>query len=96
MLRNLKVKKKQIKEPAVKPKLIRNNNGVRIWYKIDFRVLEANLFVHFKTIFPNNTAGDFLKAKFYIKMVCDILNEYTYDAELANLIYIISSHLTSI
>jgi insulysin len=94
--RNLKVKKKQVKEPAAKPKLIRNNNGVRIWYKTDFRVPEANLFVHFRTTLPSNTAGDFLKAKLYTKMVCDVLDEYAYDAELANLTYAVSSHLTGI
>jgi insulysin len=76
--------------------LIRNNNSVYIWYKIDFRVLKVNFFVYFKTIFSNNIAGNFLKAKLYTKMVCDILNEYTYDAELVNLMYVVLSHLINI
>jgi insulysin len=45
---------------------------------------------------PSNIAGDFLKAKLYTKMVCDILEEYAYDTELANLTYAVSSYLTGI
>jgi insulysin len=37
-----------------------------------------------------------LKAKLYTKMVCDILKEYTYDIELANLTYVISRYLIGI
>jgi secreted Zn-dependent insulinase-like peptidase len=37
-----------------------------------------------------------LKAKFYTKMVCDILKKYTYDTKLANLIYAISRYLIDI
>jgi insulysin len=35
-----------------------------------------------------------LKAKLYTEMVCDALKEYAYDAELANLTYAVSRHLT--
>jgi insulysin len=90
----LEVEKKEIKEPALSPKLIRNNELVRNWFKKDdqFWVPKANLFVNCRNTLPNATAENGLKARLYTHMVRDALEEYSYYAELAGLEYSISAH----
>ncbi|KAG9229732.1 Metalloenzyme, LuxS/M16 peptidase-like protein [Amylocarpus encephaloides] len=90
----LEVEKKDIKEPAISPKLIRSDDLVRTWYKKDdtFWVPQANLFVNCRNTLPNATAENSLKARLYTDVVRDALEEYAYDAELAGLDYSISSH----
>jgi insulysin len=90
----LEVEKKEVKEPAIAPKLIRHDELVRTWYKKDdtFWVPKCNCFVDFKNMLPNATAENSLKARLYADMVRDALEEYSYDAELAGLEYDVSSH----
>jgi insulysin len=90
----LEVEKKEIKEPAISPKLIRNDDLVRTWYKKDdqFWVPKANLFVNCRNTLPAATAENQLKARLYTDIVRDALEEYSYDAELAGLDYSVSSH----
>jgi insulysin len=90
----LEVEKKEIKEPALAPKLIRNDDLVRTWFKKDdqFWVPKANLFVNCRNTLPNATAENSLKARLYTDMVRDALEEYSYDAELAGLDYSVSAH----
>jgi insulysin len=90
----LEVEKKEIKEPAIAPKLIRNDDLVRTWYKKDdqFWVPKANLFVNCRNTLPNATAENSLKARLFTDVVRDALEEYSYDAELAGLDYSVSSH----
>ncbi|KAI9733464.1 MAG: Insulinase (Peptidase M16) [Claussenomyces sp. TS43310] len=91
--KNLDVEKKDIKEPAIAPVLIRNDDLVRAWFKKDdsFWVPKANLFINCKNPLPNATAANALKARIYTDMVRDALEEYAYDAELAGLEYNVSS-----
>ncbi|KAL5322523.1 hypothetical protein ACEPPN_010496 [Leptodophora sp. 'Broadleaf-Isolate-01'] len=90
----LEVEKKEIKEPAISPKLIRNDDLVRTWYKKDdqFWVPKANLFVNCRNTLPSATAENSLKSRLYTDVVRDALEEYSYDAELAGLDYSVSSH----
>jgi insulysin len=90
----LEVEKKDMKEPAIAPKLIRNDELVRTWYKKDdqFWVPKANLFVNCRNTLPGATAENNLKARLYTDVVRDALEEYSYDAELAGLDYSVSSH----
>jgi insulysin len=90
----LEVEKKETKEPALSPKLIRNTELVRTWFKKDdqFWVPKANLFVNCRNTLPNATAENSLKARLYTDMVRDALEEYSYDAELAGLEYSVSAH----
>lgn len=90
----LEVEKKEVKEPALSPKLIRNDDLVRTWFKKDdqFWVPKANLFVNCRNTLPNATAENSLKARLYTDMVRDALEEYSYDAELAGLDYSVSAH----
>jgi insulysin len=90
----LEVEKKEVKEPAIEPKLIRNDEVARIWFKKDdtFWVPKANLFVTCRNTLPNATAENSLKARLYTDIVRDALEEYSYDAELAGLDYSVSAH----
>lgn len=90
----LEVEKKEVKEPAIEPKLIRNDDLNRTWYKKDdqFWVPKANLFINCRNTLPNATAENSLRARLYTDVVRDALEEYSYDAELAGLDYSVSSH----
>jgi insulysin len=90
----LEVEKKEVEEPAIEPKLIRNDDVVRTWYKKDdtFWVPKANLFINCRNTLPNATAENSLKARLYTDIVRDALEEYSYDAELAGLEYAVNSH----
>ncbi len=96
--KNLEVEKKEVKEPAISPKIIRNDNLVRTWFKKDdqFWVPKANLFVNCRNPLPSATAGNLLKARLYADIVRDALEEYSYDAELAGLDYSVSSYSAGI
>lgn len=90
----LEVEKKEVTNPAISAKLIRNDEYVRTWYKKDdqFWVPKANLFVNCRNPLPSATAENSLKARLYTDVVRDALEEYSYDAELAGLDYSVSSH----
>jgi len=88
----LEVEKKEVKEPAPAPRILRNDQLVRTWYKKDdaFWVPKANLIVSCKSpiIFPS--ARNYVMAKMFTDLVRDALEEYSYDAELAGLQYGVS------
>jgi insulysin len=90
----LEVEKKDVKEPAIAPRLIRNDELVRAWFKKDdtFWVPKANLFISCRNPLPGATAENALKARVYTDMVQDALEEYSYDAELAGLEYSVSPY----
>lgn len=92
----LEVERKEIQEPAIGPKLIRNDELVRTWYKKDdtFWVPKANVYINCRNPLPNATAENSLKARLYTDIVRDALEEYSYDAELAGLEYSVSGHST--
>ena len=85
----LKVEKKEVPEPSKAPKLIRNDEGVRLWWKKDdqFWVPKANIEIFFRNPLVSVTPANACKAKFYCELVKDVLEEYSYDAEIAGLGY---------
>ena len=89
----LEVEKKDVKNPAIAPTLIRNDH-LRAWFKKDdtFWVPKANLFISCKSPLPSTTAENTIKTHVYISMVKDALEEYAYDAEIAGLDYEITSN----
>jgi insulysin len=95
---NLEVEKKEVKAPSKAPKLTRNDDLVRTWFKKDdtFWVPKANLFVSCKTPLINASPENALKAHVYCELVKDALEEYAYDAELAGLDYNVSINSFSI
>jgi insulysin len=89
----LEVERKEVAEPAKVPKLIRNDNHVRTWFKKDdqFWVPKAYLNVSLRTPLAYITPRCSIMAQLYCALVQDALNEYSYDAELAGLAYSLSS-----
>ncbi len=85
----LEVEKKEVKEPALAPRIVRNDQLARTWYKKDdtFWVPKANLIVSCKSPITYASAANSVKAKLYTDLVRDALEEYSYDAELAGLQY---------
>lgn len=85
----LEVEKKEVKEPAPAPRLLRNDDAARTWFKKDdtFWVPKANLVVSCKTPIIFASAENSVKAKLYTDLVRDALEEYSYDADLAGLQY---------
>lgn len=88
----LEVERKDVKEPSVTPKLIRNDGMARTWYKKDdqFWVPKASLLVSCRSPIIYASAEKAVKARLFTDLVRDALEEYSYDAELAGLQYHVS------
>lgn len=91
---NLEVEKKDVETPAIAPVLIRNDESVQAWFKKDdtFWVPKANVYTVLRNPLPGVTAENAAKAKLYVELVKDALEEYAYDAELGGLTYGVSSY----
>lgn len=87
----LTVEKKEVEESMrlKAPKLIRNDDGFRTWWKKDdkFWVPKANVFVTLRNPLAAALPGNSVKTRLYCQLVKDALNEYSYDADLAGLEY---------
>lgn len=85
----LTVEKKEISEPLKAPKLIRNDELVRTWWKKDdkFWVPKANIFVTLRNPLAATLPSTSVKTRMFCQLVKDALGEYSYDAELAGLEY---------
>ena len=90
----LTVEKREVEEPLKAPRLIRNDDGVRTWWKKDdrFWVPKGNVFVTLRNPLVAVTPANAVKAKFYCELVKDALVEYSYDAEIAGLEYSLGSY----
>lgn len=90
----LEVEKKEVKEPAIAATLLRNDEYLRAWFKKDdtFWVPKANLFINCRNPLPSATAENSMKTKIYTDLVRDVLEEYSYDAELAGLSFGVSNY----
>lgn len=88
----LEVEKKEVERPALAPRVIRNDDIARTWYKKDdtFWVPKANLIVSIKNPIIFASADNSVRAKLYTDLVRDALEEYSYDAEVAGLQYNVS------
>ncbi|KAK5120857.1 hypothetical protein LTR85_005924 [Meristemomyces frigidus] len=90
----LDVEKKEVEQPLIAPKLIRNEDNVRTWFKKDdrFWVPKANLYICLRSPLVNLTPLTAVMAQLYRELVEDSLAEYSYDADIAGLDYSLSSH----
>ncbi|KAI1098208.1 LuxS/MPP-like metallohydrolase [Jackrogersella minutella] len=88
----LEVEKKEVERPASAPRVVRNDEVARTWYKKDdtFWVPKANLIVSIKNPSIFASAENSVKSKLFTDLVRDALEEYSYDAELAGLQYNVS------
>ncbi|OAQ98847.1 hypothetical protein LLEC1_05979 [Akanthomyces lecanii] len=89
----LEVEKNEVAEVATSPRLLRNDQLARTWWKKDdtFWVPKANVTVSLKNPIINATAENSVKAQLFTELVRDALEEYSYDAVLAGLHYTVSS-----
>lgn len=87
-------KKEEVKEPLITPKLIRNDDNVRTWFKKDdrFWVPKANIDLCLRSPMVNVSPLAAVMTQLYKELVQDSLSEYSYDAEIAGLEYSIMSH----
>ena len=90
----LEVEKKEVLEPLKHPKLIRNDERVRTWYKKDdrFWVPKANLHITLRSPLAAMTPHTAVTSQLYHGLVQDALVEYSYAAEIAGLEYSLLSH----
>ncbi|KAI8276716.1 putative zinc protease [Colletotrichum sp. SAR11_240] len=86
---NLEVKKEEVKEPAVAPRIVRNDSTTRTWFKKDdtFWLPKANLIISCRN--PNifSTAKNAVTTRMFTKLVKDALDTHLYCADLAGLQY---------
>jgi insulysin len=94
----LEVEKKTVDTPLKTPKIIRNDEGVRTWYKKDdqFWVPKANVNIIFRTPVPNLTSRYTVMSGLYRDLVNDSLVEYAYDADISGLMYEFNSYSTGL
>lgn len=94
----LDVEKKEVNEPLIAPKLIRNDENVRTWFKKDdrFWVPKANINVCLRSPLAGITPLAHLTTCVFKELVDDTLAEYSYDADLAGLDYSITPHNSGI
>lgn len=85
----LDVEKKEVAEPATAPKLIRNDDTMRLWWKKDdrFWVPKTNFLVTIRSSMAYATPANNVKTKLCCELVKDSLSEYAYDADLSGLVY---------
>ncbi|KAG8529895.1 uncharacterized protein KY384_005376 [Bacidia gigantensis] len=90
---NLDVEKKEIETPSTAPKLIRNDESMRIWWKKDdtFWVPRGSVHINFRNPLPNATPACMIKSRLFCELVKDALVEYSYDAEISGLDYHLSN-----
>jgi len=91
----LDVEKVEVKEPAKTPKLLRNDDVVRLWWKKDdtFWVPKANVNVVLRNPLTYATPANYLKTVLFVNLVKDALSTYSYDAEISGLSYGIGANM---
>ena len=94
----LSVEKKEVEQPLKAPKLIRNDERVRSWWKKDdsFWVPRGSVFVTLRNPLTGVTPANSVQTKLYCALVKDALVEYSYDAEIAGLEYELESYLAGL
>ncbi|KAF2721146.1 LuxS/MPP-like metallohydrolase [Polychaeton citri CBS 116435] len=94
----LDVEKKETDNPLLEPKLVRNDENVRIWFKKDdrFWVPKANINVCLRNPIIYTSPLNYCMAMLYKELVDDVLSNYSYDAELAGLDYSFMVHSTGL
>ncbi|CAK7263695.1 hypothetical protein SEPCBS119000_000613 [Sporothrix epigloea] len=88
----LEVEKKVVAEPAPSPRIIRNDAVAQTWFKKDdtFWVPKGSLTVSLKNPIISSLAANYIMTDLFTELVQDALEEYSYDADLAGLLYRVS------
>ena len=89
----LDVEKREVAEPLKAPKLIRNDEAARTWWKKDdqFWVPKGNVTVIMRNPLSSAAPANTVRTKMFCELVKDALVEYSYDADIAGLEYDLAS-----
>jgi insulysin len=87
--------KEVVEQPKKEPKLIRNDDIVRIWWKKDdqYRDPKANVRIFLRTHITNATPREMLMSSLYCDVVNDALVECSHDAKISGLVYDLTNHV---
>ena len=85
----LTVEKKDVDVPAKTPKLIRNDESIRCWWKKDdtFWVPKGAVSINLRNPLTAATPACMVRSRMFCELVKDALVEYSYDAEISGLEY---------
>jgi len=85
----LDVDKREVTQPQARPHLIFQNPRTSLWHKKDdqFWVPKARVIIEMRTPVANESPIASVLTKLYAALVSDALSEYSYDADLAGLVY---------
>ncbi|KPI35377.1 putative zinc protease [Cyphellophora attinorum] len=85
----LDVEKVDVNEPVKTPKLLRNDDKMRLWWKKDdsFWVPKANVNILLRNGLTYATPANYVKTSLFTSLVKDALTSYSYDAEISGLVY---------
>ncbi|KAK2595763.1 metalloprotease [Conoideocrella luteorostrata] len=88
----LEVDKKEVSQPALAPRVLRNDQVARTWWKKDdtFWAPKANVVISLKNPVNYASAANSVKAKLFAELVRDALEEDSYNWDLAGVHYTIS------
>ncbi|RMD43758.1 hypothetical protein DV735_g1339, partial [Chaetothyriales sp. CBS 134920] len=94
----LDVDKVQVNQPAKVPKLLRNDELMRLWWKKDdaFWVPKANVYVLLRNALTYATPANYVKTVLFTALVKDALTTYSYDAEISGLVYGVAANMLGI
>ncbi|KAI3620705.1 hypothetical protein CBS9595_002672 [Malassezia furfur] len=81
--------------PVSRPQLLRNTPLVRLWHKQDDRFFlpKANVSILLRTPRVNESPRTAVLSRVMVELVKDALSEFSYDAEVAGLLYNVDSQL---
>lgn len=84
--------------PAGRPQLLSNTPMARLWHKQDDRFFlpKANVSMLLKTPRVNESPRSAVQSRLWVELVKDALSEFSYDAEVAGLLYNVDSQLDGI
>ncbi|KAF9206076.1 Insulinase (Peptidase M16) [Haplosporangium sp. Z 27] len=86
---NFETNKVPVTTPLKTPVLLKHSPLTRIWHKKDdvFWVPKVNIYFQLKSPLAYSTPANNVKTQLYVNLLKDALNEYSYDADLAGLLY---------
>ncbi|KAL7753560.1 metalloprotease [Sorochytrium milnesiophthora] len=76
------------------PKMVHDADGMRLWYRQDqqFGVPKSFVYLKFKSPLAYGTPRQAILTRLYCDILKDVLSEYSYDAEVAGLMYSLDLH----
>ncbi|KAJ8100603.1 Metalloenzyme, LuxS/M16 peptidase-like protein [Lipomyces tetrasporus] len=86
---NFDVDKKEVESPAKNPTLVKDAQGLRLWYKKDdtFWVPKSHVQIHLRNPITSASPENKVASRIFLDLVIDKLSAYAYAASIAGLSY---------